>query len=119
MSSKGVKRKRSGADEDIISNLPRNLIACILGKMPIQEAVRTSVLSKEWRFYYLYNSQLVYDDQFWKALAPFFDRGNIFSDPKNYSVFDEIVTKYLLLHHGGLEKFEICIPTLLSAAFLM
>lgn len=49
---------------DRVSDLPLDLIACILGKMPIREAVRTSVLTKKWRFYYYYIPQLVFDDHF-------------------------------------------------------
>nr|XP_016479336.1 PREDICTED: F-box/FBD/LRR-repeat protein At1g13570-like [Nicotiana tabacum] len=110
MSSKGVKRKRSGADEDIISNLPRNLIACILGKMPIREAVRTSVFSKKWRYYYLNIPQLVFDDQFCKELDDFsVNKGaNIYA--LKFYQFDEIITKSLMLHPGGLERFKVCIP---------
>ncbi|XP_060173077.1 F-box/FBD/LRR-repeat protein At1g13570-like isoform X1 [Lycium barbarum] len=110
MSPKGVKRKQSGADEGIISNLPRTVIARILGKMPIREAVRTSVLSKTWRSHYLYIPQLVFDDQFCKEVDDFcVKKGKDIYELK-YNQFDEIITKSLLLHLCGLERFEVCIP---------
>ncbi|KAM0052522.1 putative F-box domain, FBD domain, leucine-rich repeat domain superfamily [Helianthus debilis subsp. tardiflorus] len=41
--------KRRLVEEDIISNLPEDLIHPILVRMPVKDAVRTSVLSKKWR----------------------------------------------------------------------
>ncbi|XP_076907986.1 F-box/FBD/LRR-repeat protein At1g13570-like [Bidens hawaiensis] len=35
---------------DIISNIPQNIIESILSRMPLRDAVRTSVLSKKWRY---------------------------------------------------------------------
>ncbi|KAJ8539375.1 hypothetical protein K7X08_013627 [Anisodus acutangulus] len=107
MSQKCVKRKRSGADEDIVNDLPQTVIACILGKMPIREAVRTSVLSKKWRSHYLYIPQLVFDDQFCKELDDFcVKKGKNIYELK-YNQFDEIITKSLMLHPGGLERFKV------------
>ncbi|KAI3683207.1 hypothetical protein L1987_83707 [Smallanthus sonchifolius] len=43
------------AHEDRISNLPEQLIVSILEKLPVQDAVRTSILSKNWRALHLVN----------------------------------------------------------------
>ncbi|KAK9075095.1 hypothetical protein SSX86_003414 [Deinandra increscens subsp. villosa] len=37
-------------DVDVISNLPEHLVYSILERLPIEDAVRTSVLSKKWRY---------------------------------------------------------------------
>ncbi|XP_060210141.1 F-box/FBD/LRR-repeat protein At1g13570-like [Lycium barbarum] len=101
------------ADEDIISDLPRNVIDCILGKMPIREAIRTSVLSKKWRFYYLTIPNLVFDYKFGRELCEFLARKNCgkFSAFELKYQFNEIVTKSLMLHPGRIEKFEVSIPS--------
>ncbi|XP_019244691.1 PREDICTED: F-box/FBD/LRR-repeat protein At1g13570-like [Nicotiana attenuata] len=118
MSPKRIKRNQSATsqepivDEDIISNLPRNVIDYILGKMPIREAVRTSVLSKKWRFYYLTIPQLVFDYQFVKELYYFAIKrcAPIFSLFEFKYQFNEIVTKSLMLNPDRIEKFRVLIP---------
>ncbi|PHT25061.1 hypothetical protein CQW23_35291 [Capsicum baccatum] len=110
MFSKGVKVKQSGSDEDIISSLPRDLIACILGKVSVREAVRTSVLAKKWRFYYLYIPRIVFDNEFCEELDDSFEKKGFYIHELQCNQFDEIITKFLLLHPGELEKFKVCIP---------
>ncbi|PHU18809.1 hypothetical protein BC332_09960, partial [Capsicum chinense] len=110
MFSEGVKVKQSGSDEDIISSLPLDLIACILGKVSVREAVRTSVLAKKWRFYYLYIPQIVFDNEFCKELDDSFEKKGCYIHELQCNQFDEIITKSLLLHPGELEKFKVCIP---------
>ncbi|KAK4357675.1 hypothetical protein RND71_023285 [Anisodus tanguticus] len=107
--------QESIADEDIISDLPRNVIDCILGKMPIREAVRTSVLSEKWRFYYLTIAELIFDDNFCKQLQKFALVQNKCHILSEYELelkyqFDEIITRSLLLHPGRIEKFTVCVP---------
>ncbi|OIS95858.1 f-boxfbd/lrr-repeat protein [Nicotiana attenuata] len=102
------KRQESIDDEDIISDLPRNVIDCILGKMPLRDAIRTSVLSKKWRLNYLTIPQLVFDDQFCKELIDFAKKKKT-RKFFNYQ-FNEIVTNSLMLHPGQIERFKVCIP---------
>ncbi|CAL5338518.1 unnamed protein product [Camellia sinensis] len=47
---------------DIISELPANIIENILMCMPQRDAVRTSVLSKKWKYNWVKLPQLVFDD---------------------------------------------------------
>ncbi|XP_075092522.1 F-box/FBD/LRR-repeat protein At1g13570-like [Nicotiana tabacum] len=112
MSSTSIKRGRSR--EDIISNLPTDVIYCILGKMPIRDIIRTNVLSKKWRFYYLNIPELVFDEEFCKELKDIArkkSRVYQFDEYREYmNQFDKIVTKSLMLHLGRIERFKVCIP---------
>ncbi|XP_076927944.1 F-box/FBD/LRR-repeat protein At1g13570-like [Bidens hawaiensis] len=57
------------APEDIISNMPDNVITSILERLPLQDAVRTDILSRSWRFKWTMVSQLVLDDDFFEYLS--------------------------------------------------
>ncbi|XP_070015928.1 F-box/FBD/LRR-repeat protein At1g13570-like [Nicotiana sylvestris] len=50
MSPKGVKRGCQTAPLDILCSLPENLIDDILMHLPLRDVVRTSILSKKWRY---------------------------------------------------------------------
>uniref|UniRef100_A0A1U7WUA7 F-box/FBD/LRR-repeat protein At1g13570-like n=2 Tax=Nicotiana sylvestris TaxID=4096 RepID=A0A1U7WUA7_NICSY len=99
-------------DDDIISDLPGNVIDCILGKMPIRDAIRTSILSKKWRLNYSTIPQLVFDDQFCKELVDFANKkcAPEFSEYELKYHLEEIISKSLMLHPGRIEKFKVCIP---------
>ncbi|XP_076897412.1 F-box/FBD/LRR-repeat protein At1g13570-like [Bidens hawaiensis] len=57
------------APEDFISRMPDNVVTNILDRLPLQDAVRTDVLSKTWRFKWTMLSQLVFDDNFFEYLS--------------------------------------------------
>ncbi|XP_071740029.1 F-box/FBD/LRR-repeat protein At1g13570-like [Rutidosis leptorrhynchoides] len=46
---------------DIISSLPLNIIETILTFMPIRDAVKTSILSKKWRYCWMTMPKLIFD----------------------------------------------------------
>ncbi|KAJ0642677.1 putative F-box domain, FBD domain, F-box-like domain superfamily protein [Helianthus annuus] len=48
---------------DFISTLPQNIIEDILTRIPLQEALRTSVLSKKWRYTWRGMPKLVFTDK--------------------------------------------------------
>ncbi|KAK2983921.1 hypothetical protein RJ640_017842 [Escallonia rubra] len=52
MATTGHRKSKAmkSVEADIISNLPRNIIQNILKRMPIQDAVRTSILSRKWKY---------------------------------------------------------------------
>ncbi|KDP20236.1 hypothetical protein JCGZ_08635 [Jatropha curcas] len=59
-------------DHDMISNIPQNVTENILARLPLQEAVRTSLLSKNWRHKWK-TVPLVFDNTFenhFKAQPP-------------------------------------------------
>ncbi|KAK2983919.1 hypothetical protein RJ640_017840 [Escallonia rubra] len=85
------------AKADIISNLPRDIIANILKRMPIQYVVRTSMLSRKWR----YNWSTIPGLEFGRQFFENFDSVSI-------------ISKLLLLHSGPILKFVIQIPSKIS-----
>ncbi|XP_076927815.1 F-box/FBD/LRR-repeat protein At1g13570-like [Bidens hawaiensis] len=54
--------------EDVIGNMPDNVITNILDRLPLQDAVRTGVLSSNWRFKWTMLSHLVLDCNFFEYL---------------------------------------------------
>lgn len=88
---------------DIISDLTDNVIETILVLMPLRDAVRTSVLSRKWRYKWRKIPQLVFDN---KIILPYqIGARNRF-----------LVTIYhvLLLHRGPILKFTLSISRLES-----
>lgn len=91
---------RSGAD--VITNLPNNIIENILGCLPLRDVVRTSILSREWRYKWASCPDIVFD--FW------FDQmflGGHKLEPLIYQI--------LKLHKGPLLKFALQVPDLRSS----
>uniref|UniRef100_A0A5B7BWP8 F-box domain-containing protein n=1 Tax=Davidia involucrata TaxID=16924 RepID=A0A5B7BWP8_DAVIN len=87
--------------KDMISDLPGNVIERILECMPLQDAVRTSILSKKWRYNWATLPQLVFDGQFFDYAI---------DDPWEENVLANNVNEVLLLHIGPIHKFSLCIP---------
>ncbi|GJR44234.1 putative F-box-like domain superfamily protein, partial [Tanacetum coccineum] len=72
--------KRATADDDFISSMPDNVMSNIMDRLPLQNAVRTSVMSRSWRFKWTLLTQLVLDEYFFKfilASRKKFDRTDI------------------------------------------
>lgn len=49
---------------DTISNLPCNVLDEILGSLSLKDAVKTSILSKDWRYKWLTRAELYFSDEF-------------------------------------------------------
>ncbi|KAF8407921.1 hypothetical protein HHK36_007059 [Tetracentron sinense] len=79
---------------DIISNLPQEVIDTILVHLPIREAVRTSILSSEWRDKWLTISQLRFDESITSSVA-------------RKKKLISIVYAILLRHRGPICRFEL------------
>ncbi|KAI7742257.1 hypothetical protein M8C21_033990, partial [Ambrosia artemisiifolia] len=64
--------------EDRLSNLPEDTLSHILSLMPTKFAVRTSILSKRWRYTWMLVTNLYFDDIHpvynKKVLSKFVDR---------------------------------------------
>ncbi|KAK4362110.1 hypothetical protein RND71_017351 [Anisodus tanguticus] len=74
---KRAKAAVEGDREDRISDLPRNVIDRILVLLPVQDAARTCVLSKSWRYIWTMLPSLVLDNQFCHELIGKSDLKNI------------------------------------------
>ncbi|KAL6350616.1 hypothetical protein AAG906_022326 [Vitis piasezkii] len=76
---------------DLISNLPLSIIESILVRLPIREAVRTSILSSKWRYRWSGITDLVFEDDLF-----------LLNDK-----LKKFITQVLLLHAGPIHKFQI------------
>lgn len=88
---------------DVLSNLPENVIDDILMNLPLQDAIRTSILSKRWRYKWCGLPELTIDQALWKS------ERNL-TDPT--SNFTKIIYHILTLHVGPITKFTLSIPHL-------
>nr|GEV91608.1 hypothetical protein [Tanacetum cinerariifolium] len=75
---------------DTISNLPLPIIENILCILPIKEAVRTSILSRNWRYNWTGIPKLVFDKDT-------FDKRNIVA----------AIRQVLFLHRGPIFEFSV------------
>ncbi|GJT28915.1 F-box/FBD/LRR-repeat protein-like protein [Tanacetum coccineum] len=91
----------SVATEDVISSMPDNVITHILDRLPIQYAVRTSILSRNWRFKWTMLSQVVFDYDFFEYLL----------GPDHIINYDARHLSRLLHFNGAITKFVLYIPS--------
>ncbi|KAG5521282.1 hypothetical protein RHGRI_033737 [Rhododendron griersonianum] len=90
---------------DIISHLPGNVLDKILMCLPIQDAVRTSLLSREWRYAWMKLPQLVFDEMFYRDL-----------NKTMHAKLLMIIYKVMFLHRGPIIKFALSLPGLESCS---
>ncbi|XP_019245737.1 PREDICTED: F-box/FBD/LRR-repeat protein At1g13570-like [Nicotiana attenuata] len=96
------KRKKHGC-ESLPTNLPENVINAILMCLPLRDAVRTSILSKKWRYKWCRLPQLTLDDKIWKTT------NNLLSPSIK---FTNIMYNILTLHSGPITKFTLSMSEL-------
>ncbi|KAJ6324568.1 hypothetical protein OIU76_011800 [Salix suchowensis] len=82
-------------DPDLISDLPQSILESILTRLPIRDAVRTSILSSKWRYRWTTLTHLVFDD---KCVS---DR------PVVENCMIKFITRALFLHQGPIHKFHL------------
>ncbi|KAJ0837877.1 putative F-box domain, leucine-rich repeat domain superfamily, F-box-like domain superfamily [Helianthus annuus] len=87
------------APQDVISKMPDNVLTHILDRLPLQDAVRTSILSRNWRFKWTTISQLVFDKNFFEYLLK----------TKSENNYEKIISKILLHLRGAATKFVLYI----------
>ncbi|KAK4479853.1 hypothetical protein RD792_015396 [Penstemon davidsonii] len=88
---------------DLISELPQSIIEAILAKLPLRDAVRTSILSTKWRYKWASLTHIMFDD---RSASHFNDRIVVQDGIVNF------ITRFLFLHDGPIHKFS------LSSSFL-
>ncbi|KAL8239860.1 hypothetical protein R6Q59_016427 [Mikania micrantha] len=92
--------------EDYISDLPQSIIETILTKLPLRDAVRTSILSNKWRYKWAALTQLEFDD---KCISCTHDRALAESSLVTF------VTRFLFLHDGPINRFSLSTAYLQSS----
>ncbi|XP_033508316.1 F-box/FBD/LRR-repeat protein At1g13570-like isoform X4 [Nicotiana tomentosiformis] len=88
---------------DALSNLPKCVIDEILMRLSLRDAVRTSILSKKWRYNWCTLPQLKLDQTLWKTTKDL----TCFT-----SNFTKIIYHILTLHEGPITQFTLSIPYL-------
>ncbi|XP_031278053.1 F-box/FBD/LRR-repeat protein At1g13570-like [Pistacia vera] len=83
---------------DFISDLPQSIIESILTRLPIRDAVRTSILSSKWRYRWATITHLVFDEN---CVALFNER------PLAENSLVKFITRALFLHQGPIHKFQL------------
>ncbi|CAM8935680.1 unnamed protein product [Rhodiola kirilowii] len=89
---KRVKRE-AGDGVDRISALPAHLKECILECVSVKDAMKTSVLSSNWRYC-------------WTGMRKF----NLIDVERDVDVLRRAVDRILLLHSGSIREFKLGIP---------
>ncbi|WMV53147.1 hypothetical protein MTR67_046532 [Solanum verrucosum] len=104
MPPKAIKHRRSLLP-NTLSYLPDNVIDVILLRLPCEDAVRTSILSKKWRYHWCRLTELKIDESLWKTEK----------DLLNPTVkFTKIMYQLLSLHEGPITKFTLDVVHLAS-----
>ncbi|KAK1355626.1 FBD domain-containing protein [Heracleum sosnowskyi] len=108
------KVRRTHSKKDRISVLPRNILETILCFLPIQDAVRTSILSRSWRHCWTTIPNLVFDDDI-SSIS--FGTSECECNGLELMVvkYVSVINKILILHDGPLLKFFLRFPSLCKA----
>ncbi|KAM0047806.1 putative F-box domain, FBD domain, leucine-rich repeat domain superfamily [Helianthus debilis subsp. tardiflorus] len=101
----GTHKASKFAPQDVISKMPDNVVTHILDRLPLQDAVMTSIVSRNWRFKWTMLSQLKFDVEFFMCLM------NTDGEINSYR---KIISR-LLLHLNGAVTKSVIIFTLLDA----
>ncbi|KAJ0612087.1 putative F-box domain, FBD domain, leucine-rich repeat domain superfamily [Helianthus annuus] len=97
------RRRRSVTDDDdMITNLPEDLINPILERLPVKDAVRTSVLSKRWR--YRWTTMRTLDFHFGFS-GQFLNIGAY-----QHNGFTRVISQIMIHHQGPISTFLLHIP---------
>ncbi|XP_038994187.1 F-box/FBD/LRR-repeat protein At1g13570-like isoform X2 [Hibiscus syriacus] len=83
---------------DLISDLPQSIVESILTRLPIRDAVRTSILSSRWRYKWATLTQLLFDE---KCVISSNDRCKVEDSLVKF------ITRTLFLHQGPIHKFQL------------
>nr|GEU93362.1 hypothetical protein [Tanacetum cinerariifolium] len=90
-------KRKASPEEDFISSMPDIIITNILNRLPIDEAVRTSILSTYWRSKWTMLTQLNFGFEFYYLLE---EKGNEISCLR-------IISRLLLHLKGPITKFVL------------
>ncbi|XVF43343.1 hypothetical protein PTKIN_Ptkin02bG0032900 [Pterospermum kingtungense] len=95
-------------NSDIIGNLPDDVTEKILARLPIQDAVRTSVLSKNWRYK-------------WTTLPVLAFNGLITHDSTNPALdgykLVKVIYSVLCQHKGPIQEFSLSVTSMTTISY--
>ncbi|PHU02263.1 hypothetical protein BC332_27514 [Capsicum chinense] len=94
---------------DMLSNFPENVIDKILMCLPFRDSVRTSILSKKWRYVWRRLPEFMLSHTSWK---PKEDLADLTSN------FRKIIDRILAFHFGPVTKFTLSIPYFDTCPFI-
>ncbi|PWA79308.1 F-box domain, Leucine-rich repeat domain, L domain-like protein [Artemisia annua] len=86
--------------KDVISTMPEEVITNILHCLPLQDAVKTSILSKDWKLKWTMITQFVFDKNFYDYLVK----------TENKHCYQSIISRLLFLINGAITKFVLYLP---------
>lgn len=84
--------------KDLISDLPASIVDLILTKLPITDAVKTSILSTEWRYQWTTMTQLIFDENLEDTLE---------LKRNDEQKIVKFIMRFLLCHDGPINKFKL------------
>ncbi|XP_071698865.1 F-box/FBD/LRR-repeat protein At1g13570-like [Rutidosis leptorrhynchoides] len=99
---------------DMISKLPNGIKETILCFLPIQEAARTSILSKEWRYHWIKIPKLVFDEDTFEVSTngveiPHWEALNQRKSMTKRCKFFYAIYQILLMHEGPIHEVTLTI----------
>uniref|UniRef100_A0A0D9VZN8 F-box domain-containing protein n=1 Tax=Leersia perrieri TaxID=77586 RepID=A0A0D9VZN8_9ORYZ len=98
-----VKRKRRGLQ---LSDLPTDILCCIISQLSIKEAARTAILSKHWKYVWHSRRNLLFS---FKSMMPRSYNSRPYASRKHDQDFIDRVEAVLKQHPGaGVDKMEVC-----------
>ncbi|TMW84168.1 hypothetical protein EJD97_025689 [Solanum chilense] len=97
------KEHCQGLPPDILSDLHDNVIDVILMFLPCKDAVRTSVLSRKWKYHWCRLAKWKFDESIWST-----QKDKLYPTVK----FRKIVYQLLTHHEGPITKFKLDITYL-------
>lgn len=108
MSEDHVAEIARGSSSDIISDLPSSILERILSFLPLQDVVRTSILSTQWKDRWSTLPHLVFNAEAFKANFPISQQQDL--------ITTRIIDKVLLQHTGPILHFTLSMKYMKSCS---
>ncbi|XP_049378267.1 F-box/FBD/LRR-repeat protein At1g13570-like [Solanum stenotomum] len=89
-----MKSARRSDVDTISNNLPCDILDGILGRLPLKDAVKSSILSKDWRYKWATRQELEFDYHFFKSFS-------------HVQEAKTIIYQVLVFHKGPILKFRL------------
>ncbi|KAL2904837.1 hypothetical protein RDABS01_003547 [Bienertia sinuspersici] len=106
MNHSKFKKRSLEAQQDIISDLPRDVLYKIMVRLPLRDAARMSLLSHKWQDIWTSVPHLTFDELFFMSLKKHVRKTHEYCD---------IVSKILFQHEGPIFRFSFFVPRLNSS----